>query len=178
MRYVKRVVARLRAAEQRFLDRPVGRLDILMAVIVVISILMVMIYVRVTNAADATQDNTRGLRDLVTQNRTLAQQAKADAVRAQNLARQIQQQRYDSSYANCIDQNRRNVNTLGIFNKDIKMLPPAQRAQASGTIPLLDAAVPHRNCLQVAAHSLSVPGPPLPKPPKPLPIPPDVPGHP
>jgi len=79
-------------------------------------------------------------------------------------ATQIQQQRYDVAYGNCLDQNGRNRNTIQTLNNLISKLPPSQLAQAEQskefTILLINALVPIRNCQQVAKQSVQ----PLPAP--------------
>lgn len=80
---------------------------------------------------------------------------KKDINREANIrATQIQQQRYDTTYANCVDQNRRNLKTIKTLNNEINQLPASERLRAAQskefTILLVQALVPKRNCMAVA----------------------------
>lgn len=76
-------------------------------------------------------------------------------------ATQIQQQRYDTVYATCIDTNQRHDRTirkLQALSADYIKKHPAQKSQIKaniqGNIALIDALVPKRNCKVVAKEAV------------------------
>lgn len=87
---------------------------------------------------------------------------------ALNQNKTIQRQRYDIAFSDCVDKNQRHDKTVQAF-KNIPQPPVVERGRYKATILLLDAAVPHEDCLKVARLTLGSPGPPLPPPPGKLP---------
>jgi hypothetical protein len=76
-------------------------------------------------------------------------------------ATQIQQQRYDTTFNNCVDQNDRHTAVLrrlhSILQKSIRagVIDREQaHAQEESTVFLIDALVPKRNCAVVARRAV------------------------
>jgi hypothetical protein len=74
-------------------------------------------------------------------------------------ATQIQQQRYDATFQNCVDQNRRHDNTIKRLKALVKKDNPSFTKQqvdaaVNQTEFLIDALVPVRNCKAVAEKSV------------------------
>jgi hypothetical protein len=80
-------------------------------------------------------------------------------ISAQN--REIQQQRYDAAFHNCLDQNKRHDDTLRTLRQEIAALTDGQKIRAERsekfTEILIDSLVPHRNCIKVANTVLHPP---------------------
>ena len=83
---------------------------------------------------------------------------KHDITREANIrATQIQQQRYDATFQNCLDTNERHDETIRRLNTLLRQaikdgqttVTDAQRSAATTTL-LIDALVPKRNCIVVA----------------------------
>lgn len=76
-------------------------------------------------------------------------------------ANQIQQQRYDTTYGNCIDTNQRNKKTihqLDVITAAYMKKHPEAKAAVKDSLQqqtlLIDALVPVRNCKVVAAKAV------------------------
>lgn len=67
-----------------------------------------------------------------------------------NLATAIQQSRQEITVTRCLDLNARHDATIAKLDQEIGALPPVERKQAktnrAGTVALIDALAPKRNC--------------------------------
>jgi hypothetical protein len=138
--------------------------DVLLVTLIVVIVIGTLALIRVLTTAQEVKHLTLQTKHLTVRNKMLAQTNHKLALQALANTRAIQRQRYDITLANCGDQNQRNRNVIAQLNLDLAGLPhtPQTDQQRAQTIALLDAAVPHRDCLSVAAKSLASTGPPIP----------------